>query len=92
MIQRVLMSRRHGIASVIWLFGWGIVINIRLASLTALLAEAAMLALRKRPVTTVRDGSALLTGVLLALALPPLAPWWIPVIGSVFSIVIHKVF
>jgi electron transport complex protein RnfD len=28
--------------------------------------------------------------VLLALALPPLAPWWIPVIGSLFAIVIAK--
>ena len=90
MMQRVLIALLPGIACVIWLFGWGIVINILLASLTALLAEAAMLALRKRPVTTLRDGSALLTGVLLALALPPLAPWWIPVIGSLFAIVIAK--
>jgi electron transport complex protein RnfD len=37
-----------------------------------------------------QDGSALLTGVLLALALPPLAPWWIPVVGSLFAIVIAK--
>ena len=90
MMQRVLIALLPGTACVTWIFGWGIVINILLASLTALLAEAAILALRKRPVTTLRDGSALVTGVLLALALPPLAPWWIPVIGSLFAIVIAK--
>ena len=90
MMQRVLIALLPGTACVTWIFGWGIVINILLASLAALLAEATILALRKRPVTTLRDGSALVTGVLLALALPPLAPWWIPVIGSLFAIVIAK--
>jgi len=90
MMQRVLIALLPGTVCVTWIFGWGIVINILLASLAALLAEATILALRKRPVTTLRDGSALVTGVLLALALPPLAPWWIPVIGSLFAIVIAK--
>ncbi|RLA02847.1 MAG: electron transport complex subunit RsxD, partial [Gammaproteobacteria bacterium] len=90
MMRRVLMALLPGIVCFTWLFGWGIVVNILLASLTALLAEAAILALRKRPVTTLLDGSALVTGVLLALALPPLTPWWIPVIGSLFAIVIAK--
>jgi electron transport complex protein RnfD len=50
-----------------------------------------MLKLRSRAVThTLLDGSALVTGLLLALALPPLAPWWIPVIGSLFAIIIAK--
>jgi electron transport complex protein RnfD len=90
MMRRVLMALLPGIMCFTWLFGWGIMVNILLASLTALFAEAAILALRKRPVTTLLDGSALVTGVLLALALPPLAPWWIPVIGSLFAIVIAK--
>jgi electron transport complex protein RnfD len=90
MMRRVLMALLPGIMCFTWLFGWGIVVNILLASLTAVLAEAAILALRKRPVTTLLDGSALVTGVLLALALPPLTPWWIPVIGCLFAIVIAK--
>lgn len=50
-----------------------------------------MLKMRSRAVThTLLDGSALVTGLLLALALPPLAPWWIPVIGSLFAIIIAK--
>ncbi len=50
-----------------------------------------MLALRGRPVVaTVSDSSAVLTGVLLALALPPLAPAWLPVVGALFAIVVAK--
>ena len=90
MMQRVLLALLPGIACMTWLFGWGIVINILLASLTTVLAEAGILLLRRRPLAPLSDGSALLTGVLLALALPPLAPWWIPVIGSLFAIVIAK--
>jgi len=90
MMQRVLIALLPGIVCVTWLFGWGILINILLASLAAVLAEAGVLALRRRSLAALRDGSALLTGVLLALALPPLAPWWIPVIGSLFAIVIAK--
>ena len=37
---------------------------------------------------TVQDYSAVVTGLLLALNLPPNAPWWIPVIGGVFAILV----
>ena len=91
MMQRVLLALVPGTAIFTWLFGWGVIINVLLAAVTALVAEAAILKIRRRPVTaTLLDGSALVTGVLLALALPPLAPWWIPVIGSLFAIVIAK--
>jgi electron transport complex protein RnfD len=91
MMQRVLLALLPGIICACWIFGWGIIFNILLAGITALTAEAAVLRLRKRPVfTTLQDGSAMVTAVLLALALPPLAPWWIPVIGSLFAIVIAK--
>ena len=39
---------------------------------------------------TVQDYSAVVTGLLLALNLPPNAPWWIPVIGGVFAILVVK--
>ena len=44
--------------------------------------------IRKKPFTT--DLSALVTGLILGLNLPPRAPWYIPVIGGVFAIVIVK--
>ena len=39
---------------------------------------------------TVGDFSAVVTGLLLALNLPPAAPWWIGVIGGVFAILVVK--
>ncbi|OPX25425.1 MAG: hypothetical protein B1H02_01550 [Candidatus Latescibacteria bacterium 4484_107] len=39
---------------------------------------------------TVGDGSAILTGMLLAFNLPPGVSWWIPVVGSAFAIGIGK--
>ena len=42
-----------------------------------------------KPVT-VRDYSAVITGLLLALNLPVGVPWWMPIIGGVFAIIIVK--
>lgn len=39
---------------------------------------------------TIQDYSAAVTGLLLALNLPPNAPWWIAVIGGVFAILVVK--
>ena len=45
-------------------------------------------AMRQR--VTVTDGSAVCTGLLLALTLPPLVPWWAAMIGGVFAILLGK--
>jgi H+/Na+-translocating ferredoxin:NAD+ oxidoreductase subunit D len=39
---------------------------------------------------SIGDGSAILTGWLLALSLPPWAPWWIAVLGAVIAIALGK--
>lgn len=39
---------------------------------------------------TISDLSAVVTGLLLALNLPPKAPWWIGVIGAAFAIIVVK--
>ncbi|WP_235906514.1 RnfABCDGE type electron transport complex subunit D [Porcincola intestinalis] len=39
---------------------------------------------------TVTDGSAAVTGLLIGMNMPPMIAWWIPVIGSVFAIVVVK--
>lgn len=90
-MREVLFALLPGILCAAWFFGWGVLVNIVLAATTCLAAEAVVLTMRGRAVrATLADNSALLTGVLLALCLPPLAPWWIPVIGSLFAIVIAK--
>ncbi len=74
-----------------WLFGWGVLFNVIIAVLTALFSEALMLRLRNYPVrSSLADGSALLTALLLAIALPPLAPWWLITIGTGFAIIFAK--
>lgn len=40
--------------------------------------------------STIKDCSALVTGLLLALNLPPKAPWWIAVVGGIFAILVVK--
>jgi electron transport complex protein RnfD len=87
----VLLALVPGIAALVWFFGWGVVINIVIAGSAALLAEAAVLTLRKRPILpTLADLSALLTAVLLAISVPPTLPWWLMVLGVLFAIVIAK--
>ena len=74
-----------------WLFGWGVIINVLLATVAALATEALMLHLRQRPIRMyLTDGSALVTALLLGLALPPLAPWWMVLIGTAFAIIFAK--
>lgn len=88
---KVLLALVPGIAAYVWLFGSGILITLALASATALASEALMLKLRRRPVWPfLSDNSALVTAWLLALALPPLAPWWLVVVGTMFAIVVAK--
>lgn len=58
----VLLAAVPGIVVQTWFFGWGTVLQIVLAALTAWATEAAILKLRKQPVAaTLKDNSALLT-------------------------------
>src|SRR5574340_1819262 len=88
---KVLLALIPGIALYVFYFGPAILVSIALASITALGTEALMLKLRNRPVAPfLKDNSALLTGWLLALSIPPLAPWWLVVVGTAFGIGIAK--
>ncbi len=88
---KVLLALIPGIAMYIWYFGPAILVTLTLGSLTALGTEALMLKLRNRPVMPfLSDNSALLTGWLLALSIPSLAPWWLVVVGTAFAIAISK--
>jgi H+/Na+-translocating ferredoxin:NAD+ oxidoreductase subunit D len=60
-----------------------------LCTLGCLAFGALSCTLRKQPLTLV-DGSAALTGILLALNLPPSCPWWIALFGAAVAILIGK--
>lgn len=90
-MQRVLLALIPGIALMTVYFGIGVLVNIAIATVTALLAEAIMLKLRDRELKTfLTDWTAVITAVLLAIGLPPLAPWWLPALGAFFALVFGK--
>ncbi|QTF08353.1 electron transport complex subunit RsxD [Brenneria izadpanahii] len=87
----VIVACVPGILAQYYFFGYGNLIQVFLAAVTAIAAESVTLSLRKFNVrVNLADNSALLTGILLAISLPPLAPWWMVVMGTAFAIVIAK--
>jgi Na+-translocating ferredoxin:NAD+ oxidoreductase subunit D len=87
----LLLALLPGLAAQVWLYGPGNLANA--VVLMALCAgfEAGFLALRKKPIkTALFDGSALVTGALLAVSLPPYCPFWLLVAGAFFAIVLAK--
>lgn len=75
-----------------WMYGWPsfFLFVATIASCVGWEALSLRLAGRTRIRATVFDGSAVLTGWLLALTLPPWAPWWIAVVGGFVAIIIGK--
>ena len=91
LMRLVIICTLPGLLVQTWFFGWGTLIHLVLATVVAVVTEAAILELRKRNFeVAIKDSSAILTAVLLALSIPPLAPWWISVIGAFFAIAIVK--
>jgi electron transport complex protein RnfD len=90
MIQ-VCVALIPGIAAYAWLVGPAILVQLVIATLAALAAEAVMLHLQKKPQAIfLSDGSAIVTAWLIALTFPPLAPWWLVFTGTAFAIVVAK--
>lgn len=73
------------------IFGWPVLFLTIVTLSAALVFEGLCLKLRGLTVkSNLADGSALLTGLLVAMSLPPWAPWWIGVVGAGIAIVIGK--
>ncbi|MBL8491062.1 MAG: RnfABCDGE type electron transport complex subunit D [Rhodocyclaceae bacterium] len=88
---RVLVALLPGVAAYVWFFGGAILVQLSIASVAALAAEAAMLAARRKPVWIfLSDGSVLVTAWLIALTFPPIVPWWLMVSATVFAVVVAK--
>jgi RnfABCDGE-type electron transport complex D subunit len=75
----------------LWRYGWPAIYLWCVTLAAAALAEAFVLRIADRPVgQALGDGSAILTAWLLALSLPPWAPWWIGAVGGVFAVIVGK--
>lgn len=80
-----------GIFAQVYFLGWGVLINLVLCSIYAISAETFVLKLRKRPIKqTLSDNSAWLTGLLIGVAIPPILPWWMSLVGVWFAIIFAK--
>ncbi|MEZ8102276.1 electron transport complex subunit RsxD [Vibrio bivalvicida] len=91
LMKWVALCALPGLAAQTYFFGWGTIIQLILAIVIGLGLEALVMLARKRhPMSALRDNSALVTAWLLAIAIPPLSPWWIITIGLIFAIVIAK--
>ena len=91
LMRLVIYAALPGVFVQWYFFGWGNIIHISLAIITALVCEFTVLALRNKKIQPqLFDSSAILTALLLGICLPALAPWWISVIGTIFAIVIVK--
>ncbi len=73
------------------LLGPGLLLQLAVACVTALVAEALALRWRGRDATpALKDGSVLVTAWLLALSLPPLLPWWLTLLGTALAVLLGK--
>ncbi len=87
----VMLALLPATLSSFWHFGWPAVYLWLVTIVACVLAETLAVLLARRPLRpTLADGSAILTGWLLALSLPPWAPWWIAAVGGVFAIIVVK--
>lgn len=90
-MQTVLLATLPGIVALTLFFGVGVILNLILAIAFCLGFEALVLKIRHRDIAFyLGDYSAVVTAVLLALAIPAYAPWWLLAVGCFFAIVISK--
>ena len=90
-MNSVLLAALPGLLALFWLYGWGVLINLLLAVVSALLVEAGVARLRRQALQpALLDGSALVSAMLLAVALPAYCPWWLTVIATASGLLFGK--
>ena len=88
-MRAVLYSLLPACGVAVYFFGMRALSVLLIATLGCLATEAVCQRLMGQAVT-IADGSAAITGVLLALNLPPTSPWWLTLLGAVIAIAIGK--
>ncbi len=89
LMVNVLLALLPAAVAGVYYFGFDALFTLFISMASAVFFEYIWQKLAKTPVR-VGDFSALLTGLILGLILPPTAPWWLAVIGSAFAIIIVK--
>jgi len=88
-MHAVILALLPAMASSVYFFGLRALGLILVSVISSVLTEYAVQKIREKPVT-IQDGSAIITGILLALTLPPSFPYYAAVLGSAFAIGIGK--
>ncbi|MBU1240677.1 RnfABCDGE type electron transport complex subunit D [Myxococcota bacterium] len=85
-MKKVLWALTPAMAASVYFFGWRSLVLLAVTTLSAFLAEYLFARHYKEPV----NSSVFVTGVLLALTLPPTLPFWMAAVGAVFGVVFGK--
>lgn len=86
----VVISLVPAFAVTLYVFGIGALIVTAVSIVSCVLAEALIQRFILKSEVTIRDGSAIVTGLLLAFNVPANLPWWMVVLGALFAIGIAK--
>ena len=90
-MRRVLLALIPAVLVSAWFLGPGVILNVAFACGVCLTLETLTLWILRKPVRAfVTDGSALITAVIIGLAMPSLTPWWITATACLFAIVLAK--
>ena len=90
LMRQVILALLPVTAASVYFFGLKAVFIILNCLITALITEILILKIRRKRISQVFDSSAALTGLLLALILPPSTSWYAASLGSVFAILVGK--
>lgn len=88
-MRDVIIALLPATAMGVYRFGMNALLLMLISIAAAVIAEALYQKATKQKVT-ITDLSAVVTGLLLAMNIPSSAPWWLPVVGSVFAIIVAK--
>lgn len=87
----VIIALTPAIIGSVYFFGVNALKLILISVASAMVFEAIIQKIFNKPIT-INDFSAVITGILIAFNLPANAPWWLPIMGSAFAIIIVKQF
>jgi electron transport complex protein RnfD len=90
-MRQVLLALAPATAFGVYIYGWPALFLLVMTVAAAVAFEALCLRIAGKAVqVSLQDYSAVLTGWLIAMTLPPWAPWWIGIVGAALAIIVGK--